>query len=102
LLIRPGARQQRLLGFVFAFWTLATLGLSIYHSIWLNPQNFVVVLLAGQAFALAKTSRKPPFPHSSNLRRIRSRSILQNAPGTSFEPRGAILIPPPSSDNVSP
>ncbi|MGD0615978.1 MAG: hypothetical protein ABSA69_11110 [Verrucomicrobiota bacterium] len=84
LLIGAGTQQQRLLGVFFVLWTLATFGLSIFHAITLNPQNLVVVLLAGRALTLAKTARKPPLPLRGSPRPVHSHAFLQTMSGTRF------------------
>jgi len=56
LLFRPRNQRQRLVGIIFAFWGLASLGLSIFHSITLNPQNFLIILLAGASLAWAPSA----------------------------------------------
>jgi hypothetical protein len=84
LLIGAGSQQQRQLGVLFAFWTLATLGVSIFHAITVNPQNLAVVLFAGRAFALAKATRKPPLSLRRNSQPVRSQAILQTMSGTQF------------------
>jgi hypothetical protein len=52
-------QQQWLLGVLMVFWILAALGLSIFHSISITPQNLIVILLAGRAWTLFKERRKP-------------------------------------------
>ncbi len=102
LLIKPGSQQQRLLGVVFVLWTLATLGFSIFHAITVNPQNLAVVLFAGRAFTLAKTTRKPPFQRYPNPRQVRSQAILETTSITRFAQCDATISPPQSPLHISP
>lgn len=50
LLIGARTQQERLPGVFIAFWTLASLGVSVFHGITNNPQNLIAILLAGRCF----------------------------------------------------
>jgi hypothetical protein len=50
LLFKSNRSQGRRMVVFFVLWTLATLGVSTFHGITNNPQNFVTVLLAGRSF----------------------------------------------------
>ncbi len=86
LLIIAGSKQQRLIGVIFVFWTLAGLGVAIYHAITLNPQNFAVILLAGRAFSLTKTAGRSPFPRHQKPLRATSQPVL----GTRVSPASQV------------
>jgi hypothetical protein len=58
LLFTARNQSQRRIGVLFAFWTLATLGLSIFHAVAPNPENFLIILLAGRAIDLKQTQRE--------------------------------------------
>jgi len=49
--IAPAARGSKLTAVIFWLWTLAGLGISVYHNISLTAPNLLIILLAGTALA---------------------------------------------------
>jgi hypothetical protein len=72
LLIKTRRKHHRLLAIVIVFWTLAGLGLSVFHNISVTPQNLVIVLLAGWCWSALATREKGPLtrkPEHTGLKR---------------------------------
>jgi O-antigen ligase len=78
LLVKAANRRERSFGFFFAFWTLATLGVSIFHGITNNPQNFVVILLAGRCFHFMTSEGKSAATAREPLKSLGSEAIPRN------------------------
>jgi hypothetical protein len=77
LLVSPAGRRDRALGWFFIFWILAALGISVFHGITNNPQNFIAILLAGRCFLLL-TSKGKTLKESFQARK-RARSLAHRS-----------------------
>jgi hypothetical protein len=101
MLVKAADQRERSLGVFFAFWTLATLGVSIFHAITNNPQNLIAILLAGRCFGLLAlrgnappTSQKPSrFAWPVNLHQRVRKSVLSET-DTANEPHMILQIAP--------
>jgi hypothetical protein len=51
------AEEDQASATVTSLWLLASLGLSIYHGIVQNPQNFLMILIAGRCYAILEDRR---------------------------------------------
>jgi hypothetical protein len=78
LLVCGGGEKERLLGFFFAFWTLAMLGVSIFHAIVNNPPNLLTILLAGRCFTLIPLRGKPTSTRQRSVRFVSGKAISSN------------------------
>jgi hypothetical protein len=88
MLVYAANRRERSLGFFFAFWTLATLGVSVFHGITNNPQNFIAILLAGRCFRFMSLSGKDASTRHESVRSVESKAISRNdTPGLGSEAR---------------
>jgi hypothetical protein len=94
LLIKAANQPQRMEGGVFILWTLASLGLSIFHGILPNPSNFLIILLAGRAFALEQVASTTASPVHWKASRGQRGAILRAEASVGIGPGGSILVPP--------
>ena len=80
-LFRGGNRPQQMIGVLFVFWTFASLGLSIFHGILPNPQNFLIILLAGRSIDLAAAPRPASPVFHRSLSRLDALVTVRRFPG---------------------
>lgn len=73
MLVNAVDHRERSLGFFFGTWTLATLGVSTFHSITNNPQNLMAILLAGRCFLFMTLSGKSASNRQGPVRLLRRR-----------------------------
>lgn len=57
LLASAETDEEQGLGMTTLLWLLATLGLAIYHGVVQNPQNFLMILIAGRCYAILRDRR---------------------------------------------
>jgi hypothetical protein len=88
MLVYAANRRERSLGLFFAFWTLATLGVSVYHGITNNPQNFIAILLAGRCFLFMSSRGKEASIKLESVISLESKAIPMNdTPGIGSDAR---------------
>jgi hypothetical protein len=92
LLLEPVNQSQRMEGVIFLFWILASLGLSIYHALVPNPQNFLIILLAGRAVALRQETATPAFPAIAGSLPAWARRRPRSASGGRFHRARATVL----------
>jgi hypothetical protein len=68
------------------------LGVSVYHGITNNPQNFLAILLAGKCFLLMSSKGKEASLEQASVRSVENKAISMNdTPGLGSEARTSKL-----------